>query len=64
MRIQAIDSRSLILAAIFQKIFSTLFTWCLLVSCVVIFPIPCDLSDFLYPEFISTNILKVVKTRD
>ena len=64
MRIHAIDSRSLILAVIFQKIFSTLFTWFLLVSCVVIFPIPCDLSDFLYPEFISTNKLKGVKTRD
>ena len=25
--------------------------WCLLASCVVIFPIRCDLSDFLYPEF-------------
>ena len=43
---------------------STLFTWFLLASCVFIFPIPCDLSDFLYPEFISTNKLKGVKTRD
>ena len=48
----------------FQKIRSTLFTWCLLASCVVIFPIPCDLSDFPHPEFISTNKLKRVKTQD
>ena len=64
MRIHAIDSRSLILAVIFQKIFSTLFTWFLFASCVFIFPIPCDLSDFLHPKFISTNKLKGVKTRD
>ena len=25
--------------------------WYLLASCVVIFPIRCDLSDFLHPEF-------------
>ena len=64
MGIQAIDSRSLILAGIFKRIRSTLFTWCLLASCVVIFPIPCDLSDFPHPEFISTNKLKRVKTQD
>ena len=64
MGIQAIDLRSLILAGIFKKIRSTIFNWCLLVYCVVIFPIRCDLSDFLYPEFISTNKLKGVKTRD
>ena len=64
MGIQAIDLGSLILADIFKKIRSILFTWFLLASCVFIFPIPCDLSDFLYPEFISTNKLKEVKTRD
>ena len=64
MGIQAIDLRSLILADIFKKISSILVTWFLLASCVFIFPIPCDLSDFLYPEFISTNKLKGVKTRD
>ena len=47
-----------------QKIRFILFAWFLLTSCVVIFPIRCDLSDFLYPEFISTNKLKGVKTRD
>ena len=36
---------------IFNKIRFALFTWCLLASCVVIFPIRCDLSNFLYPEF-------------
>ena len=35
---------------IFNKIRFALFTWCLPASCVVIFPICCDLSDFLYPE--------------
>ena len=35
---------------IFNKIRFALFTWCLPASCVVIFPIRCDLSDFLYPE--------------
>ena len=33
----------------FNKIRFTLFTWCLLASCVIIFPIRWDLSDFLYP---------------
>ena len=47
-----------------QKIRFILFAWFLLASCVFIFPIPCDLNDFLYPEFISTNKLKGVKTRD
>ena len=47
-----------------QKIRFILFAWFLLASCVVIFPIRCDLSDFLYPEFISTNKLKGEKTRD
>ena len=64
MEIQVIDSRRLILAVIVIKIRFILFTWFLLASCVVIFPIRCDLSDFLYPEFISTNKLKGVKTRD
>ena len=64
MGIQAIDLRSLILAEIFKKIRSTLITWFLLASFVFIFPITCDLSDFLYPKFISTNKLKGVKTRD
>ena len=41
-----------ILAGIFNKIHFTLFSWCLLASCVVIFPIRCDLSDFPYPEFL------------
>ena len=36
---------------IFNKTRFALFTWCLLASCVVIFPIRCDLSNFLYPEF-------------
>ena len=34
-----------------KKVRSTVFTWCLLAACVVTFPIRCDLSDFLYPEF-------------
>ena len=46
----------------FQK--NTLYIIYLVSSCVFIFPIPCDLRDFLYPEFISTNKLKGVKTRD
>ena len=64
MGIQLIDSRRLILAGIVIKIRFILFTWFLLASCVVIFPIRCDVSDFLYLEFISTNKLKEVKTRD
>ena len=36
---------------IFNKIRFALFTRCLLASCVVLFPIRCDLSDFHYPEF-------------
>ena len=64
MEIQVIDWRRLILAVIVIKIRFILFTWFVLASCVVIFPIRCDLSDFLYPEFISTNKLKEVKTRD
>ena len=28
-----------------------MFTWCLRASCVVIYPICCDLTDFLYPGF-------------
>ena len=32
------------------KIRFALFTWCLLASCVVIFPIRCDLSDFTNKE--------------
>ena len=41
-----------ILPGIFNKIRFTLFSWFLLASCVVIFQIRCDLSDFLYPEFL------------
>ena len=41
----------LFFSLIFNKIRVTSFTGCLIASCVVIFPIRCDLSYFLHPEF-------------
>ena len=51
MGIQAMDSRRYILREMINKKCFTLFTWCVLVSCEVIFAIRCDLSNFFYPEF-------------
>ena len=50
MGIQVKDSRRKILARIFNKIHLTLFTLLVFACYVVIFPINCDLSDFLQPR--------------
>ena len=47
MGIQVKDSNRQILARMFNKIQLTVFTLLVFVCCVVIFPIHCDLSDFL-----------------
>ena len=52
MGIQVKDSNRRILARMFNKIQLTVFTLLVFVCCVVIFPIHCDLSDFLYIIFI------------
>ena len=48
MGIQVIDSRRYVFTEILNKKRLTLFTWCVLASCVVIFPIRCDFSDFFH----------------
>ena len=54
------------LAGIFNEIRFTLFNWCVLASCVAIFQIRCDFSDFLYPEFplIKRVLCLMVEIRD
>ena len=47
MGIQVKDSNRYILARMFNKIQLTVFPLLVFVCCVVIFPIHCDLSDFL-----------------
>ena len=47
MGIQVKDSNRQILARMFDKIQLAVFTLFVFVCCVVIFPIHCDLSDFL-----------------
>ena len=52
MGFQVRDSNRSILARMFNKIQLTVFTLLVFVCCVVIFPIHCDLSDFLLtPSF-------------
>ena len=50
MGIQAIDSRRQVFAEILDKKRLTLFTWCVLAYCVVIFPNRCDFSDFFHSQ--------------
>ena len=40
-----------------NKIQLTVFTLLVFVRCVVIFPIHCDLSDFLQPRVLDLNLL-------
>ena len=60
---QAIESKRYVFAEILNKKRLTLFTWCVLAYCVVIFPIRCDFSDFFHsrPSTLKERMKEIAK---